>query len=58
MGIGHHVDKQIARVDEVAFGFDRIIDDFIGDDVIAELGVVDAVVATFNVVGEVSLIKR
>ena len=51
--LGDDIGKELAGVDEVALGLDGIIFDLIRNDVIVQLGVVDAFVSTFNVASEI-----
>src|ERR1039458_5639171 len=55
IGVGNSRDigKQLAGVDEVAFGFDGVVFDVRGDDAVGQLGIVDAVVAALDVAGEI-----
>ena len=49
LGVGDHIGKQLAGIDEVALGFDGIVPDFRSDDSVVQRGVVDACVASFHV---------
>ncbi len=53
MGAGGNIGKQLTRVNKIALGFNRIIFDVVGNDVVAQLGVVDAVITGFHVAGKV-----
>lgn len=53
VGASGHVGEYLAGVDEVALGLDGIVLDVCGDDAVRQLGIVDAVVAAFDVAGEI-----
>ena len=53
VGVCSYIFKQLARIDEIPLGLDRIIFDLWRDDIVGEFGVVDALIITFDVVGEV-----
>ena len=49
VGAGGDPGKQLAGIDEIAFGLDGVVFDVRGDDVIGQPGIVDAVVTAFDV---------
>jgi hypothetical protein len=53
VGAGGYISKQLAGVNKIALGFDGIVFDVRGDDVVRQLGVVDAVVIGFDINSEV-----
>ena len=52
VGMSSDVAKELAGVDEVAFGFDGVIHNFRGDNVVGHGSIADTGIATLNVVGE------
>src|SRR5690554_4518392 len=53
MGGFHHIGKQLAGVNKVAFGFYRIVFNVGGNDTVGQFGVVHALVTAFDIGAEV-----
>lgn len=53
VGAGGHVGKQLSGLDKVAFGLDGVVLNFRRDDIIRQLGVLNAVIVSLDVDGKV-----